>query len=141
MAGKDQKLELLRRVPLFEHCSARDLETIGQLADEVDVPAGQVLIRQGATAKEFFIVIAGSLGVERDGSRINSLGPGDFFGEIALVDDGPRTATVVADAASRLLVVGHREFHSLLEQNVGIQLQVLQALARRVRTLAPEAAH
>jgi CRP/FNR family transcriptional regulator, cyclic AMP receptor protein len=141
MAGKDQKLELIRRVPLFEHCSRRDLEKISQLADEVDVPAGKVLIREGATGQEFFIVLEGSLRVEQNGTQIGRMEPGDFFGEIALVDGGPRTATVVAEVPSRLLVLGHREFHSLLEQNPGIQIQVLQALAKRVRTLAPEAAH
>ncbi len=122
-------------MPLFEHCGGRDIELIGQLADEVDVPAGKVLIRQGATAQEFFAVIQGSMRVDQNGRQIAKLGPGDFFGEIALVDGGPRTATVTAIEPSRLLVVGHREFHSLLEQNPGIQLQ---ALAQRVRRLAPE---
>lgn len=138
MAGKDHKLELIRRVPLFEQCGGRDIEKIGQLADEVDVPAGKVLMKEGASAREFFAVIDGSMRVEQNGREIARLGPGDFFGEIALVDGGPRTATVTAEVASRLLVVGHREFHSLLEQNPGIQLQVLQALAKRVRRLAPE---
>jgi CRP/FNR family cyclic AMP-dependent transcriptional regulator len=138
MAGKDHKLELIRRVPLFEHIGGRELEKIGQLADEVDVPAGTVLMKEGATAKEFFVVIEGSMHVEQHGREIARLGPGDFFGEIALVDGGPRTATVTAGVASRLLVLGHREFHSLLEQNASIQLQVLQALASRVRKLAPE---
>jgi CRP/FNR family cyclic AMP-dependent transcriptional regulator len=138
MAGKDHKLELIRGVPLFEHCGGRDLEKIGQLADEVDVPAGKVLIHEGATAREFFAVIDGSMRVEINGKQINTLGPGDFFGEIALVDGGPRTATVVAEEPSRLLVLGHREFHTLLEQNPGIQLQVLTALAKRVRRLEPE---
>jgi CRP-like cAMP-binding protein len=138
MAGKDQKLELMRRVPLFEHCGRHEIEKIGKLADEVDVPAGKVLMKEGATAQEFFTVIEGSMRVEREGKVIATLGPGDFFGEIALVDGGPRTATVIADEPSRLLVVGHREFHSLLEQNPGIQLQVLQALAKRVRRLAPD---
>jgi CRP/FNR family cyclic AMP-dependent transcriptional regulator len=141
MAAKDEKLELIRHVPLFERCGRRDLEQIGQLADEVDVPAGTVLIREGATGHEFFVVIEGALRIEQNGKLISRLGPGNFVGEIALVDGGPRTATVIADEPSRLLVLAHREFHSLLEQNPGIQLQVLQALARRVRTLSPEATH
>ena len=105
------------------------------------MPAGQVLIREGAWAQEFFVVIEGALRIEQDGRHISTLGPGNFVGEIALIDGGPRTATVIADVPSRLLVLAHREFHTLLEQNPAIQLQVLQALARRVRTLAPEAAH
>jgi CRP-like cAMP-binding protein len=138
MAGKDHKLELIRRVPLFAECGGRDLEMIGRLADEVDAPAGKTLIQEGATAHEFFAVIEGSMRVEIHGRQIARLGPGDFFGEIALVDGGSRTATVVAEEPSRLLVVGHREFHSLLAQNPRIQLHVLQALAKRVRRLEPE---
>jgi CRP-like cAMP-binding protein len=138
MAGKDQKLELIRAVPLFHGCGSRELEAIGRLADEVDVPASQVLMKQGAFGHEFFIVIAGSLRVERDGKLLRTLGPGDFAGEIALVDGGPRTATVTADTPSRLLVVGHREFHSLLQEHPDIQLVILQALAQRVRILEPE---
>ncbi len=141
MAGRDHKLELIHAVPLFHDCGRRDLEMIGRLADEVDVPAGHVLMKQGATAREFFIVIEGSLRVERDGTLLRTLGPGDFAGEIALIDGGPRTATVTVDTPSRLLVVGHREFHSLLQEHPDIQLQVLQALAQRVRVLEPEAAH
>jgi CRP/FNR family cyclic AMP-dependent transcriptional regulator len=141
MAPKDQKLELLGRVPLFGGCGTRDLEEIGKLADEVDVPAGHVLMREGATAQEFFLVLDGSLLVERGGKTLSTLGPGDFVGEIGLVDGGPRSATVTAESPSRLLVLGQREFHSLLAQHPGIQIQVLQALAHRVRQLAPEAVH
>jgi CRP-like cAMP-binding protein len=136
---KDLKLDLIGRVPLFSGCDAGDIEWIGTLADEVDVAAGHVIFREGATAHEFVIVVDGALRVERLGSVINRLGPGDFAGEIALVDGGPRTATVIADVPSRLLVVGHREFHSLLEKRPSIELQVLQALARRVRANEPQA--
>jgi CRP-like cAMP-binding protein len=141
MAGKDLKLDLLRRVPLFSDCAAREMRFIGKLADEVDVPAGEVLVQEGATGHEFFIVIDGALRVERGGNVINRLGPGDFAGEIALIDRGPRTATVIADVPSRLLVIGHREFHSLLLEYPSIQITVLKALARRVRHTDPEAIH
>ena len=141
MAPKDQKLELLARVPLFGGVRGRDLQEIGMLADEVDVPAGQVLMRQGDRAGEFFIVVDGSLVVEQDGRRIATLGPGDFAGEIGLVDEGPRTATVTADTPARLLVVGHQAFHTLLDTHPAIQIEVLQALARRVRNLEPEGVH
>lgn len=135
---KDLKLDLIGRVPLFSGCTAGDIEWIGALADEVDFAAGRVIFREGATAHEFVIVVDGGLRVERNGSVINHLGPGDFAGEIALVDGGPRTATVIADVPSRLLVIGHREFHSLLEKRPSIELQVLQALARRVRANEPQ---
>jgi CRP/FNR family transcriptional regulator, cyclic AMP receptor protein len=136
---KDLKLELIGRVPLFSGCDAGDIKWIGRLADEVDVAAGHVILREGTTAHEFIIVIDGALRVERLGSVINRLGPGDFAGEIALVDGGPRTATVIADVPSRLFVIGHREFHSLLKKRPSIELQVLQALARRVRASEPHA--
>jgi CRP/FNR family transcriptional regulator, cyclic AMP receptor protein len=141
MAGKDYKRELLRKVPLFQGLSRKDLELVEQLTDEIDVPADKVLIKEGATGHEFFIVVDGSLRVERDGQVLRRLGPGDFAGEIALIDGGPRTATVVADAPSRLLVVGHREFFGLLAEYPDIQIQVLQALAHRVRVSEPSGVH
>jgi CRP-like cAMP-binding protein len=141
MAGKDLKLELLRNVPLFSGCAAHEMRFISKLADEVDVPAGKVLAEEGTTGHEFFIVVEGSVRVERGGAVINRLGPGDFAGEIALVDRGPRTASLIADVPSRVLVIGHREFHSLLLEYPSIQITVLQALARRVRHTDPEAIH
>lgn len=137
--AKDPKLELIRRVPLFSGCNAGDVEWIGGLADEVDIAADHVIFREGATAHEFIIVVDGALRIERHGSVINRLGPGDFAGEIALVDGGPRTATVIADVPSRVLVIGHREFHSLLTRRPSIELEVLHALAARIRHLEPEA--
>lgn len=136
----DQKLELLGRVPLFAGLGAREIEEIGRLADEVDVPAGRVLVRQGATAGEFFVIASGNVRIDRDGQTVRTLGEGDFFGEIALVDGGLRTATATSEGPSRLLVLAHREFHSLLDRFPSIQLAVLQALAQRVRRAEPDAA-
>jgi CRP-like cAMP-binding protein len=141
MAGKDYKLELLRKVPLFQGLSKSELELVERLTDEIDVPSGKVLIKEGTSGHEFFIVIEGTLRVERNGQLIRTLGPGDFAGEIALIDGGQRTATVIADTPARLLVVGHREFFSLLGQYPDIQIQVLQALARRVRVSEPTGLH
>ncbi len=136
---KDPKLDLISRVPLFSGCTPGDVEWIGALADRVDLAADHVIFREGATAHEFIVVVDGALRVERHGSVINRLGPGDFAGEIALVDGGPRTATVIADVPSSVLVIGHREFHSLMTRRPSIELQVLQALAARIRHLEPEA--
>lgn len=141
MAQSDLKLKLLGEVPLFSGCTKGGIEEIGRLADEIDVAAGKVLIREGEIAHEFFVVVEGELRVERQGRELRRLGPGDFAGEIALVDGGPRTATVVAETPARLLVLGHREFHSLLRQFPDIQIQVLQALAQRVRRAEPEGIH
>ena len=135
----DQKLELLKRVPLLEGLGGREIEEVGRLAEEVDVDSGHVLMREGGTASEFFVIVDGSVRIERNGATLATLGAGDFLGEIALVDDGPRTATATTESPAKLLVVGHREFHSLMDQFPSIQTCVLQALARRVRNLDPAA--
>ena len=137
----DEKLELLRRIPLFAGCDHRHVQRIGQLAEEVDVPAGKVLIRQGDTGGDLMIIASGSVSVERDGARISTLGAGDYFGEIALIDGGARTATVTAEAPSRLVVVGHREFHALMDEMPAVAAQILATLARRVRGLDERAGH
>lgn len=139
--ARDEKLELLRRIPLFAGLQGRRLERLGMLADEVDVQAGKVLMRQGETGTDMMVVVRGQVSVERDGVRLNTLGAGDFFGEIALVDGGPRTATVRSEAPSTLLVITHRDFHSLMDEFPEIAAQVMSALAHRVRRLEPDAAH
>jgi CRP-like cAMP-binding protein len=111
------------------------------LTEEVDVPAGKVLIRQGDAGDDLMVIVSGQVGVERDGARINQLGPGDFFGEIALIERGPRTATVTAEAPTRLLVVNHRDFHALMEEFPAVAAEVLVALAHRVRLLESSAVH
>jgi CRP-like cAMP-binding protein len=137
----DQKLELLKHTPLLAQLGRRELDEVGRLADEIDVAAGKVLMRQGDSGGEFFVLVDGSVRIDRDGNRIRNLGPGDFFGEIALVSEGPRTATATAETPTKLLVLGHREFHSLMSQYPSIQVSVLNCLAARLRDLEPEAAH
>ncbi|HEU4673294.1 MAG TPA: Crp/Fnr family transcriptional regulator [Candidatus Limnocylindrales bacterium] len=135
----DRKHELLKRVPLFSGLSGAALEEIDRLADEVAVPEGRDLVRQGAFAHEFFLVLDGEVEVERDGRPIATLGAGDFVGEIALVDGGTRTATVRTTRPSRLLVLGHREFNTLMADFPDVRIGVLEALAKRVRRLEPDA--
>jgi len=138
--ARDEKLEHLRRVPLFARMGTHELERLGQLADEVEVGLDTLLTEQGTSGTEFFIVLDGRLTV-LDGSRpIAHLGPGDFFGEIALLDGRPRTATVRADGITRLLVVAHREFHSLMDEFPTVRQAVTDALVERVRRLDPDAA-
>jgi CRP-like cAMP-binding protein len=135
----DNKADVLRRVPLFSRCAGRALEELGKLTDEVEVPAGRALTREGDRGGEFFVVIDGTVRVERDGNVVARLGPGQFFGEIALLDGGPRTATVTADAPTRLFVIAHREFHALLADFPEVRQAVFEALAYRVRRLEPDA--
>jgi CRP-like cAMP-binding protein len=131
--ARDEKLEQLKRVPLFSRLAGRELERLAMLADEIDVPAGQLLTREGASGHEFFIVIDGAVEIERQGERVATLRAGDFLGEIALIDGRPRTATARAVGPTRLLVVGHAAFHDLLEQFPEVARSVLSALAERVR--------
>jgi CRP-like cAMP-binding protein len=138
---RDQKLQLLRAVPLFANCSKASLTQIARLADEVSLPAGRVLMQQGRVGDEFFVIVEGKVRIERDGRRIDIEGPGDFLGEIALVDHRPRTATAICETPCRLLVLGHREFHTLLADSPPIATAVLKALAERLRNLEPQAAH
>jgi CRP-like cAMP-binding protein len=129
---KNAKTELLKRVPLFGRCSKRELEEIASLADELDMPQGRMLTRQGATGREFVVIVEGAAEVKRNGRKINSLGEGDFLGEIALVTGAPRTATVTTTASSRLLVINASAFRQLMRDVPSIQLKVLEALAERV---------
>ena len=136
MLRRNQKVELIKRVPLFANCSKRELQQIAGIADEIDLREGKVLTQQGKPGREFFVVLEGSADVAKDGRRINRLGNGDFFGEIALVSRTPRTATVTATSPVRALVITDRAFRQLLEDSPEIQRKVLEALAER---LAPEA--
>lgn len=138
---KDQKLDLLRGVPLFTDCSKSNLSRISRLVDEVDLPAGRELTRQGRIGNEFFVIVHGTVEVFRDGRLIDTLGPGDFLGEIALIDHRPRTATAVCKTDCTLLVLAHREFHTLLEDSPGIATAVMRSLAERLRALEPQRAH
>jgi CRP-like cAMP-binding protein len=129
---RDQKLDLIKDVPLFSRCSRSELEQIAAIADEIDLPEGKELTREGGVGREFFVLVEGRADVRKEGQKVNELGDGDFFGEIALVSDVPRTATVVATAPARALVMRGSDFKSLLRKQPEIQMKVLEALADRL---------
>jgi CRP-like cAMP-binding protein len=133
--GSDKKVELIRKVPLFSHLSRKQLAQVAKVADEIDLREGKEMTREGAPGREFFVILEGSADVRKGGRKINSLQPGDFFGEIALVTSVPRTATVSATSPVRALVVTDRSFRHLLEESPDIKTRVMQAMAAR---LAPE---
>jgi len=139
--GNDTKIDLIRSVPLFSRLGRRQLERVGQLADEVDVPAGRVLTRQGNSGSEMFVLVSGRARVERDGRLVAELGPGAWIGEMALLSEGPRSATVITTEPARLLVVAHREFHSLMDEMPEVRLTVLEGLAQRIRSMDTGSAH
>jgi CRP-like cAMP-binding protein len=129
--ARDEKLEHLRKVPLFARLGRRELERLGQLADEVEVGLDTRLTEQGHIGHEFFIVLDGHVSVLEDKRPVAQLHPGDFFGEIALLEGHVRTATVRADGITRLLVVGHREFHALMDEFPSVREAVVAELAER----------
>jgi CRP/FNR family transcriptional regulator, cyclic AMP receptor protein len=132
MLRKNAKIELLKRVPLFERCSQRELGEIAMLADELDLPSARDLTRQGASGFEFIILVEGEADVVRGGRVVNKLGPGDFVGEIALVSGKPRTATVRTRGPARVLVVAASGFRTLMRDVPSIKDKVLEAVTRRI---------
>jgi CRP-like cAMP-binding protein len=131
--GRDAKADLLQRVPILAGCSKRQLRAISRIADVLEVPAGQVLARAGDTGDRFFFIVDGAARVEVTPDKHHRLGPGEFFGEMSLLDGQPRSATVVADTAVRLLVVERRDFWALLKEVPALTERILVTLCRRVR--------
>jgi CRP-like cAMP-binding protein len=140
MAG-DAKIEALRAVSLFAALRNRDLEQVAQLADEVDLPAGHVLMREGESGSEMFIIASGEAKIERDGREIARAGPGSFLGEMALLAEGERTATATLTEPSHLFVLAHREFHSLMDDVPAVRDCVMTEVAHRLRRLELDRAH
>jgi len=141
MASKDPKVDLIASVSLFKGLGRRELGHNAQLVDEIEVPAGKVLMRQGETGDEMFIVATGRFTIERNGQFVRDIGPGGVIGEMALVSEGPRTATVIAAEPSRILLAGHREFHTLMEQHPTIRMHILEGLATKIRFLDESGVH
>ena len=139
MSPADPKIALLKSIPIFEGLGEHQVERIARLVDEVDVPRGRVLMRQGEPGNEMFIVVDGSFTIDRDGNAIRECSVGAALGELAILSEGPRTATVTANGPGRLLVVGHREFHALLDVAPEIARHLLVNLARQLRALDAEA--
>jgi len=119
-------------LPLFDDIPRSHRAELARLADRISVPAGRVIARQGELAHEFFVIIDGDVDVMRDGELVNALTAGDFFGEIALVGDPHRTATVVATSDVELAVLGRREFRTMLARCPDVAATVLASASRRV---------
>jgi CRP/FNR family cyclic AMP-dependent transcriptional regulator len=131
--SKDAKVELLGNVPLFSACSKRDLRRIAALVDEIEVPEGKVLIRQGEPGWECFVIAEGKAKATIRGVGSISLGPGDVVGEMSLLDQGPRSATVTAGTDMHLLVLGSRSFSTLIDDVPVVARRIMATLAARVR--------
>src|SRR5438552_11853180 len=132
MLHRDRKIDLLEHVPLFSGCSRKELGQVARVADEIDIRAGKTLITEGTPGREFFVLVDGTAEIRRRGKTIDTAGPGDFFGEMALVSDQPRNATVVTTSPVDLLVVTARNFRVLIEDHPLIALKVMRAVAERL---------
>ncbi len=126
-------IDMLRAVPLFSECDAKELREIANIGAELPIADGGVLIKEGTAAREFFLMIDGKARCLIHGQEVATFGPGDFFGEMALLDHGPRHATVVSDGVSHVLVLNVREFSTLLEASPSISRKLLSALAERAK--------
>jgi CRP/FNR family transcriptional regulator, cyclic AMP receptor protein len=129
---RNAKVELLKTVPLFARCSKKELSAIATEADELDVPAGRALVVEGQSGREFVVVVSGDVEVRKKGTRVNTLGDGDFFGEIALLTGLARTATVTTTSPCHLLVLTDRAFRRVTAAMPSVNEKVLQALADRL---------
>ena len=129
---RDAKGKLLAAVPLFAGLSKKQLAEVASIAEELDFKAGKQLIREGAPDRNFFIVLEGSAEVTRKGKTLATRKAGDFFGEIALVSDRPRMATVTTLEPSVVLVVTETRFRRLVKTSPDIALKVLQAVGERL---------
>ena len=132
----DVIVEMLRRVPLFSECNKSELQAIARLGAPLSVNDGRVLTTQGKPGSEFILVVDGRAKCEIDGKVVARFGPGDFFGEMALLEHGPRHATVVAEGPMELLVLDGREFLTLLDASPSITRKLLHTLAKRERANA-----
>jgi CRP/FNR family cyclic AMP-dependent transcriptional regulator len=131
--------ERLRDVSLFGSCTERELTQIARAGDEVNVEPGSDVVTEGSTGQEFYLILDGMAFVSRAGARLAELGPGEYFGELSLLDGAPRNATVTADAALLLWSLGPREFAAVLDSWPGVARKLLIAMAGRLRAADDQA--
>jgi CRP/FNR family cyclic AMP-dependent transcriptional regulator len=136
--NQDTKVQALKRAPLFEGLSRKELVLLARVTEDLEVPAGEVLCREGETGQEFFVIVEGKTDVTSKGKRVATRGDGDFVGEIALLEDTKRTATVTAKTPLRLFVLTRQDFRRLVNENRSIEQKVMQALAHRVVELSAD---
>jgi CRP/FNR family transcriptional regulator, cyclic AMP receptor protein len=136
--SQDTKVQALKRVPLFEDLSKKELAELARVSEDLEVEAGRELTREGETGQEFFVIVEGEIEVTIKGKRRASRGEGEFVGEIALLENVPRTATVTAKTPLRLFVLTRQDFRRLVDQNRSVEQKVMRTLARRVVDLSSD---
>jgi CRP/FNR family cyclic AMP-dependent transcriptional regulator len=132
LVRKNTKHDLLRAVPLFARCTKREIAMLAGECDELAVRDGTTLTHEGARGREFMVIVEGAAKVTKNGRTVNRLGPGDFLGEIALLADVPRTATVTTEAPSLLLVLTDRGFDRVAKRMPAVRMRLLTVLAERL---------
>ena len=135
MASKKAYLDHLKNVPLFAGCTKKELERIARSGDEITMTAGSLLVDQGQTGREAFVVLDGQVTVKRNGRKVATLEPGGIVGELSLLDHGPRTATVVCETDCALFVIDQRHFLAVLDDVPTLAHKMLASLAGRIREL------
>ena len=133
MVAKSSAVGHLASIPLFAHLKKKDLQQVARATTEIQSPAGEVLVEEGSAGHELFIILEGTAEVRRNGRRVTTLGPGDYFGELAILDRGERSATVSATTDMTVMVLSQRDFAGLLGTIPGMSHQLLSSLAGRVR--------
>ncbi len=134
--SQDTKVEALKRAPLFEGLSRKELTQLARVSEDMEIPQGATLTREGEFGHEFFVIVEGETQVKRKGRSLGNRQAGDFIGEIALLEQVPRTATVTAKTPLRVFVLTSKDFHHLLEENPKVERKVLRTLAKRVAELS-----
>ena len=135
--SQDTKADALGRCPFFADLSRGELRELAKVSEDMEVEEGKTLTREGASGSEFFVIIDGEVVVTKDGADVRSMGPGDFFGEISLLEDRPRTATVTAKTPLRFFVLTRQNFRALDGTAPEIHATVAEAIeARRAATPA-----
>lgn len=133
MATKTAAADQLANVPLFSSLSKKDLQRVAKASEEVRIEAGRTLVEQGRTGHEFFLILDGTAVVRRNNRKVTELGPGQYFGELAILDRGPRSASVIANTDMSVLVLGQREFIGVLDSIPGMAYKILKVMAERLR--------
>jgi CRP/FNR family cyclic AMP-dependent transcriptional regulator len=136
MSGKHDRQRLLSQVQLFSACTDKELDRLARHAEIVDFPAGDVLMHEGEAGHEFYVIIDGEVGVTAGGNTLTKLGPGSYVGEQALLDPGPRTATVTALRDVQAVLLSSREFYAAVDDVPGLSRKLLAGMARRLREAA-----
>jgi CRP/FNR family transcriptional regulator, cyclic AMP receptor protein len=137
---QDDKVEALRKAPLFEGLSKKELTQLARVSEDMEIPEGATLTKEGDLGSEFFVIVEGETEVRRKGRSLGTRGAGEFIGEIALLEEVPRTATVKAKTPLRVFVLTNADFQYLLDQSPGVERKVLRALAKRVADMAKDPA-